>query len=224
LRELHNLQTRLAYRFTDTGLLKQALTHRSATGTHLERMEFLGDAVLGLVISEELYAKQPDADEGMLSRMRAHLVCRDSLLTAARQWALADYLTVGKGERDAQGAIKAESILADAVEAVIGAVFLDGGWQSACTVVLSGWGNMLAEERQPDGRDAKTRLQEWTQAKGWGLPEYKVEDLGVEASPRFVATCYVQGREMGAGRGNRKKSAELLAAGQAWEQLSEQGS
>ena len=213
--DLTQLQARIAYSFSDTGLLEQALTHRSSAEAHLERMEFLGDAVLGLVISEALYASHPDADEGVLSRMRAHFVCRESLLAISRQWDLAGCLTVGKGERDARGAIKSESIQADAVEAVVGAVFLDGGWQSARTVVLSGWAAMFAEEHQPDGRDAKTRLQEWTQAKGWGLPEYKVEDLGVDALPRFVATCYVQGRDLGTGRGNRKKYAELLAAGKA---------
>ena len=219
--DLTRLQDRIAYSFSDTGLLEQALTHRSFAADHLERMEFLGDAVLGLIISEALYASHSDADEGVLSRMRAHFVCRKSLLAISHQWELAGCLTVGKGERDAYGAIKSESIQADAVEAVVGAVFLDGGWQSARTVVLSGWAAMLAEEHQSDGRDAKTRLQEWTQAKGWGLPEYKMEDLGVDAGPRFVATCYVQGREMGVGRGNRKKSAELLAAGQALMEISE---
>jgi len=223
LNKLQILQEDISYTFSDAGLLELALTHRSASRDHLERMEFLGDAVLGLVISEALYARNPDADEGVLSRMRAHYVCRESLLTISREWGLADCLTVGKGERDARGVIKSGSIQADAVEAVIGAVFLDGGWHPSRAVVLSAWGRMLDEHPDPAGRDTKTRLQELVQAHGWGLPEYRLEDMGTDASPRFKATCSVQGREIGKGSGSRKKTAELRAAAEALDGLAEEG-
>jgi len=223
LSKIQILQEEISYTFSDTRLLELALTHRSASGEHLERMEFLGDAVLGLVVSEALYARNPDADEGVLSRMRAHYVCRESLLTISRKWALAAYLMVGKGERDVRGAVKSESIQADAVEAVIGAVFLDGGWQASQAVVLSAWGKILDEHPDPAGRDAKTRLQELAQAHSWGLPEYRLEDMGVDASRRFKAVCSLQGREIGKGSGGRKKTAERRAAAEALKHLAEEG-
>lgn len=212
---LGGLQGVLAYRFSDATLLARALTHRSASAEHSERLEFLGDAVLGLVIAEQLCHRHPQADEGALSRMRAALVCRDSLLKVARRWHLADLAHVGGGERMADGQLRAPSIVANMVESVIGAVFTDGGWEAARKLVLSTWALMLDEVDAADGRDAKSRLQEWTQARGWGLPEYVLKDAGAGATPRFAAECRVQGVVRGRGAGARKKDAEQGAADEA---------
>ncbi len=212
------LQKRLDYRFSDPRLLERALTHRSVSARHMERLEFLGDAVLGLSVAEYLHDHFSEADEGSLSRMRASLVCREGLLSVADTWQLGAAIEVGEGERDA-GGIKSPSILANAVEAVIGAIFSDGGWEAARRVVLKAWQPMLARAGKADQRDAKTRLQELTQGRGWGLPAYQVTDLGAGHSPRFQALCSVQGRQIGIGRGDRKKAAEAAAAEQAWEKL-----
>ena len=212
---LMSMEKRIGYQFHDRNLLERALTHRSASARHLERQEFLGDAVLGLVISEQLYRRFPDDDEGLLSKKRAALVCRATLLKVASGWQLAEVLNVGAGERDAKGRIRAESIVADAVEAVIGAVFVDGGWEAARKLVAISWEKLFAKAGSIEVRDAKSRLQELTQEKGWGLPEYRIEDHGISASPRFSAACFVQGKPVGKGQGSRKKEAERAAAEQA---------
>ena len=209
------LQKRIGYQFHDRNLLERALTHRSASPSHLERQEFLGDSVLGLVVSEQLYQRFPDDDEGSLSSKRAALVCRASLLKVANAWQLAEILNVGAGERDTKGRIRAESIIADAVEAVIAAVFLDGGWEAARKLVAGAWEQLFAKAGTIEVRDAKSRLQELTQEQGWGLPEYQIEDHGISASPRFASICYVQGKAVGKGEGVRKKEAERVAAEQA---------
>jgi ribonuclease III len=213
------LERRLGYRFRDPSLLERALTHRSASQEHSERLEFLGDAVLGLVIAEQLHQRFPEADEGVLSRMRATLVCRDSLLRVARHWHLAEQAKVGAGERMAEGRLRSPSIIANMVESLIGAVFTDGGWQAARELVLAAWHGLLADVQGSDGRDAKTRLQEWTQAHGWGLPEYVIRDTGVGAAPRFLAECRIQGVPKGRGTGMRKKDAEQGAATEALDTL-----
>lgn len=217
-----DLEARIAYSFSDQSLLTRALTHRSASlimqGRHMERLEFLGDAVLGLVISEFLHTQFPDKPEGELSRMRSALVRRESLLEVAASWRLTDYLIVGDSERLAKG-IKSSSIAANAVEALIGAVFEDGGWESAHRLVEREWKAMLDVIGNVDTRDAKSRLQEFTQAKGWGLPEYALNDRGVGCTPRFEAQCSVEGRMVGRGCGERKKLAEIEAAELAWRTL-----
>lgn len=185
----------------------------------MERLEFLGDAVLGLAVSEYLHTAFPEMDEGCLSRMRASLVRKESLSVIARQWQLAPLLRVGVGERKSDGEIKAPSIVANAVEAVIGAVFEDGGWDDARAVVLDAWEDLFRHADPVDTRDAKTQLQEHTQAKGWGLPEYVVKDAGAGISPRFRAECRVNGQLLGSGRGDRKKEAETQAASQACKHL-----
>jgi len=213
------LEDRIGYHFRDERLINQALTHRSTSGEHMERMEFLGDAVLGMVIAARLYEQFPHTDEGELTRMRAVMVCKDGLLRIAGQWRLASCLHVGGGERDRDEQIKSTSIVANAVEAVIGAVFLDGGWESARALILNAWADSLHAVDQADSRDAKTRLQEFTQAHGLGLPEYIVRDLGTDCNPRFEAKCYVNGKSAGTGGGERKKTAEMAAALQAWHDL-----
>jgi len=217
-----SLQKRIGYHFVDQKLLTRALTHRSASiamgGKHMERLEFLGDAVLGLVISEILHARFPDSAEGELSRMRSALVRREGLLQVANAWQLIPYLIVGDSERTKRG-IKSPSIAANAVEALIGAVFEDGGWEPARSVVSRAWATMLVDINQVDTRDAKSRLQELTQANGWGLPSYELIDRGVGVSPRFEARCSVQEKAVGKGLGERKKQAEIEAAEQAWREL-----
>ena len=212
------LQRRIGYRFKDIALLQRALTHRSAAATHMERLEFLGDAVLGLVIAEYLHREFPEVDEGSLSRMRASVVRREGLLLVADAWSLQELVEVGEGERSSSG-IKSRSILANAVEAIIGAVFTDAGWDDARRLVMHAWEPLLAEVADADLRDAKSRLQEWTQGKGWGLPEYQVTDFGVGQKPRFQARCSVRGKPAGSGTGERKKLAEIKAAEQAWKRL-----
>jgi len=208
----------LGYHFSDPGLLDRALTHRSASTTHMERLEFLGDAVLGLVVAEYLHSRFPDADEGSMSRMRASLVRREGLLNVASSWALFSCLYVGEGERTA-GGIKSASIAANAVEAIIGAIFTDGGWKEARRVVHEGWQPLLAKVEMSDLRDAKSRLQELTQERGWGLPSYEITDHGPAHTPRFQARCQINAKQAGVGEGNRKKTAEMNAAEQAWTSL-----
>lgn len=217
-----DLEARIGYSFLDRALLKRALTHRSASAgsekPHMERQEFLGDAVLGLVISELLHQGFPEKTEGDLSRMRSALVRKESLYEVALTWKLTAELYVGEGERTAKG-IKSPSIAANAVEAVIGAIFEDGGWEPARKVVKQAWQSMLKQIDQVNTRDAKSRLQELTQANGWGLPEYELQDRGVGCNPRFEAKCSVKGELVGTGSGERKKMAEIEAAEQAWQKL-----
>lgn len=228
--DLSRLETRIDYLFSDKQLLLRALRHRSANqavqGDHMERLEFLGDAVLGLVISEYLHHHFPDKPEGDLSRMRSALVRKESLLDISEQWELVQYLNVGESERFEKGhrnrskaAIKSPFISANAVESVIGAVFEDGGWDAAHKLVSQAWQPMLKGIGEQDTRDAKSRLQELTQSKEWGLPDYQLTDRGTGHSPRFSAECRVRGELVGKGRGERKKIAEIEAAEQAWQKL-----
>ncbi len=216
---MHELAARIGHVFAQPDLLQQALTHASTGVAHLERLEFLGDAVLGMVIAEALYRRFPEVEEGALTRMRAALVCRDGLLRVADAWKIDAFLAVGPGERDNEGNIRSVSIVANAVEAVIGAVFLDAGWQTAKQLVLRAWQAHLDTVADSDGRDAKTRLQEYTQAQGWGLPEYIIRDFGAGQQPRFEARCLVRGEQAGIGVGERKKTAESEAAEQACQTL-----
>ena len=214
----NRLQKRMGYIFSDQSLFERALTHSSAGPNHMERLEFLGDAVLGLVISQHLHGRFPDRAEGKLSRMRAAMVRKESLLKVAKRWKLDQLIQVGPGERTAKG-IKSPSITANAVEALIGAVFEDGGWEPARLVVAKAWHSMLKGIDQVETCDAKSRLQEFTQSKGWGLPFYMQVDLGVGVSPRFKAECWVNGNLVGTGQGERKKLAEIDAAKKGWSEL-----
>lgn len=211
------LEEKIGYRFKQPNILNQALTHASKSSIHLERQEFLGDAVLGLTITEYLYHHYPKSTEGILSKMRANLVCKEALLAIAEQWKLADFLNVGDGERFANGHLKSTSIAGNAVESVIGAVFQDGGWEEAKEVVLSAWASTLQNIKPVNLRDAKSALQELTQAKALGLPEYVITDAGANASPRFQANCMLKSKILGTGYGDRKKTAELNAAQKALE-------
>ncbi len=210
-----DLEEIIAYRFKKRSLLAKALTHASKASEHLERQEFLGDAVLGLVVAEDLYQRYPEVSEGDLSKMRANLVCKQALLNTAKLWQVASALNVGEGERDKRGNLKSPSIAANAVEAIIGAVFEDSGFDAAKKVVLRAWEKRLNHVEPRNLRDAKSELQELTQSKSMGIPDYKVQDLGVNQRLRFQAICSLKGEVIGQGLGQRKKEAELAAAAQA---------
>jgi len=217
------LERRLGHRFRDRDLLETALTHRSFAherggGEHYERLEFLGDAVLGLVAAERLYRLHPDDPEGELSKRKAFLVSREVLAGRARELGLGEALRLGVGEERTGGREKT-SLLADAMEALIGAVYLDGGLAAAREVVEA----LLAAgaARQAHGaRDPKTRLQEVAQGRGWGLPVYRVLDAtGPDHAKRFRVECRLRGEAVGTGEGRSKKAAEQAAAAAALETL-----
>src|SRR3954453_14801810 len=168
------LQQRTGYRFSDARLLDRALTHRSYGADHNERLEFLGDAVLSLVISSLLFARFAGSDEGDLTRIRAHLVREDSLHKVALSLGLPEVLRLSEGEARGGGAQRV-SILADALEAVIGATFLDGGFDAARALVQRMFGEIIATtEIGSWSKDAKTELQEWLQARRLPVPTYRI--------------------------------------------------
>ena len=211
--ELSAFSTRIGHQFHDLALLERALTHSSFHKEHNERLEFLGDAVLELVISADLYQRYPEQSEGVLTRIRARLVARSGLLLTAGAWKIAPLLRISKGERAAKGlGPRATSVIANGVEAVIGAVYVDGGYPAAERVVKNAWHNRLRNALDQPVIDAKTALQEWTQQRGIGLPSYDCEDLGVGRSPRFVSACVIGDSMFGKGSGDRKKDAEQQAA------------
>ena len=182
----------LHYRFADPELLARALTHRSANGRNNERLEFLGDAVLDFVISEALFELRPDASEGDLSRLRASLVKDTSLARIATDIGLGEHLILGSGERKS-GGHRRRSILADALEAIFGAVYLDAGFDESRALIERVFAERLAE--LPDAeelRDPKTRLQEWLQARKLALPVYDLVDVtGKAHAQTFAVTCTV---------------------------------
>ncbi|RME83789.1 MAG: ribonuclease III [Zetaproteobacteria bacterium] len=204
------------WRFTDPELLRGALTHASLDPhTPMERLEFLGDALLGAIIAELVFRAHPEASEGELTAMKAHLVRKETLLEVAHAWRLFDAVRTGPGERRPDGSLASPAIAADAVEAVLAAVYLDGGWEAARRLVARFWGDWVEGLRPQDVVDAKTALQEFTQARGWGLPEYEVEDRGVGKLVRYRAICRVRGEALGEGEAPRKKDAERIAARKA---------
>lgn len=208
------LQQTLGYQFSDPRLFRRALTHRSAPGASNERLEFLGDAVLDFVISEDVYRLIPDADEGDLSRYRASIVKDTSLATHARQLGLGEHLILGSGERKS-GGHRRDSILADGLEALFGAVYLDRGFNAAADVVRRVFSERL--KSLPDAsdlRDPKTRLQEWLQSKRQDLPEYElVEVSGKAHQQRFKVRCTISGAHTeSTGTGSSRRGAEQASA------------
>jgi ribonuclease-3 len=196
------------------GLLERALTHRSAAGENNERLEFLGDALLGFVIADELLHRFPGADEGRLSRLRAALVKKESLAELARGLDLGDFLSLGAGELRTGGHAR-DSILADALEAVFAAVYLDQGFDGASRVILSLFSEALAVVgREETTKDPKTRLQELLQARRRPLPEYEVLDIsGSQHAQRFRVRCALtDGEERTEGEGTSRRRAEQQAA------------
>ncbi|MFW6340397.1 MAG: ribonuclease III [Wenzhouxiangella sp.] len=210
----------IEYRFRDPSLLTRALTHRSFGPGHYERLEFLGDSLLNMVVAELLFHDRPHASEGDLSRLRSRLVRDVTLAEVARELELGRYLRLGQGEMRSGGFLR-ESILADVVEALIGAVYLDGGFEPARQVVTALIGERLG--RLPDAvqlKDPKTRLQELLQARGHELPVYTVlAETGADHAKRFLVECAVDGliEPVQAEAGSRRKAEQAAArlAGQA---------
>lgn len=208
------LKAFLQYEFRDADLLRRALTHRSAPGQSNERLEYLGDAVLGLVISEAVYRRHCAASEGDLSRLRAHLVRDASLAAIARDADLGEHLRLGVGEQKSGGQ-RRDSILADSLEALFAAVYLDGGFAAARDTILKVFASRL--DRLPDAeelRDPKTRLQEWLQARGQGLPKYRLESVSGKAhQQQFEVRCTAGSRDSPtSGSGSSRRAAEQEAA------------
>jgi ribonuclease-3 len=210
------------HRFHKQDLLTQALTHRSAGAPHNERLEFLGDALVNLIVAEALYQYWPQADEGALTRARAELVRESALAPIARQLELGAKLTLGPGEMKS-GGHRRDSILADALEAVIAAVYLDAGFETCRAVVLP-WFRSAMDALPPPhkvGKDAKTRLQEWLQGKQKPLPVYALlSESGDEHAKTFRVSCTLQHPVLATeGEGGSRRAAEQMAAEAALQAL-----
>lgn len=211
---LDKLQRDIGYQFANISLLQLALTHRSASAIHNERLEFLGDAILGFVIADDLYARFTRLDEGRMSRIRASLVKEHTLAELGREFALGDVLQLGPGELKS-GGYRRDSILADAIEALIGAIYLDSSIEKVRKVVFS-WYQERLESIDPEvgQKDPKTRLQELLQSRRRALPEYSVIDIQGEAhNQQFTVECSVVGLEKSVlGKGTSRRKAEQAAA------------
>jgi ribonuclease III len=224
-RDLTPLEKRLAYRFKRPDLLDLALTHRSWANEqgipeHYERLEYLGDSVLGLVTAEWLYREHPELPEGELSKLKAQLVSRETLAQYARELDLGTVLKIGVGE-DRSGGRTKSSLLCDSLEGVFGALYLDGGLEAARKAILPMLeGSFEVVERTVT--DAKTQLQEVSQALGWDLPEYRLAgSSGPDHDKTFVVECWLAGALAGEGEGPSKKIAEQRAAADALARLPE---
>lgn len=194
---LARLEAAIGYSFSDSGLLQLALTHRSAGARNNERLEFLGDSIVNHVIAQALYERFPDCREGDLSRLRASLVKGDTLAAVAQELELGQYLQLGTGERKS-GGHRRGSILADALEAVAGAILLDAGY-AQCRDCLLAWFQQRLADVSPDstGKDAKTRLQEYLQGRAKPLPEYHLEAVeGKDHRQRFRVSCRLRDPEI----------------------------
>ena len=218
---LERLQRRLGYRFRDPQLLARALTHRSATSANNERLEFLGDGLINFIAAEALYRARPDAEEGDLSRLRASLVCEDALARLAEGLELGDVLVLGGGALKS-GGFRRAPILADTLEALLGAAYLDGGFdaaRAACEHVLR---DALAQLPDPASlKDAKTRLQEYLQGAGRPLPVYELLVAeGPEHRPSFKVSCHLaDADEVTEGQAASRRNAEQAAAEQMLQRL-----
>ena len=220
------LEKALGIRFKAADLRDWALTHRSFAFEHglpvtNERLEFLGDAVLGLVVTDLVYRAFPDRSEGELAKLRVAMVNMTMLAEVARQLGLGDAVLLGKGEEQSGGRDKA-SILADALEAVLGAVYIDLGLKEAAALIERlFWPRVAAYVRGEGERDYKTILQELAAQDVGRLPEYRVVERGPDHEKEFTATVFLAGRELGRGVGRSKKEAEQRAARQAFDRLAQ---
>jgi len=208
------LQKRLGYQFIDPDLLILALSHRSVAAENNERLEFLGDSILGLVVTDFLYREFPQAREGDLSRMRSHIVRGESLAEVAKQLALGPDLLLGSGEMKS-GGHRRDSILGDTVEALIGAVYLDRGIEASREIVTAWFKSFFdsALQAQPV-KDAKTALQEWLQHGNKPLPDYQLVSTGGEAHSRlFTVSCKIAAVEtaMTATASSRRRAEQMVA-------------
>ncbi|MDI9350251.1 MAG: ribonuclease III [Candidatus Symbiobacter sp.] len=226
LDSLNQLQKLLGYPFRDLALLRQALCHKSAEfkppskiSAHNERLEFLGDRVLGLVIAETLFHRAPAENEGKLARRLTTLVNQAVLAEIARDLALPNFLVVGKAAQGDQVTLR-DGPLSDALEAIIGAIWLDGGLVAAKKFITTHWHNYL-DEKTSDRRDAKTQLQEWAMARGLALPHYaEHKRIGPDHAPQFVVAASLPGFDPVLGQGSNKKRAEKAAAEALYRQVS----
>lgn len=224
-----DLVGRLSYSFADPSLLDLALSHRSWCAENPgnasnERLEFLGDAVLGLAIAENVYLLSPDAPEGNLAQVRSAVVSAPALAEVAEEFGVGEALRLGKGEALSGGAGK-QSILADSMEAIIGAIFLDGGWAAAQKFVVDNWKPKVADASDgPGGQDWKTRLQEYSAAQFGEPPVYEVSGSGPDHAKEFESTVLMAGSVWGNGAGGSKKEAQQAAAREAWRRIRESAS
>ena len=218
---LTRFQERLNYQFIDESKLQHALKHRSAGANNNERLEFLGDSLIGLFAAESLFHSYPEAPEGDLSSMRSHLVRKESLAEIARSVRLEEVIQLGQSALSS-GGHRRDSILADAVEAVLAAVYLDGGWQAAADVsakLLEK--SALAIETVASVRDSKSLLQEWLQGRGLDLPLYEtIQVSGPGHARQFAVGCKIKGQdEVFIGEGSNRRMAEQEAAYKALQTL-----
>jgi len=216
---LSQLQDRLGHRFAKTALLERALTHPSVSadpnhlGGDYERLEFLGDRVLGLVVAEMLFERFPEEAEGLLARRLAKLVGKETLAVVAEDLQLGSFMRFAMGEDEKQGRSN-PGLLSDACEAVIAALYLDGGLLVAKEFIRSAWRERIEEDREPPS-DAKTELQEWAQGRGLPLPSYtEIAREGPPHDPLFTIRVEVQGQPPQSGTGRSKRMAEQDAASQ----------
>ncbi|MDR3299499.1 MAG: ribonuclease III [Candidatus Accumulibacter sp.] len=221
----HPLEQALDYRFADAALLRAALTHRSHGSPHNERLEFLGDSILDAVIARQLYERFPRASEGSMTRLRANLVCQDSLRKLALTLSLGEHIQLGGGELKSDGCNRS-SILADALEAVFGAVWLDGGFDGANRVIVRLYDDLLAGlVPEKPLKDAKSRLQEYLQGRRLPLPKYVLAGADGEAHTQwFTFVCKIGCLHIETeGQGVSRRAAEQAAAEKALEQLQANG-
>ena len=219
------LESAIGYGFSERGWLREALVHSSTTagaGSDNERLEFLGDAVVGLVVGDLLQQHWSDADEGRLSRRRAGLVNERSLADQARAIELGQYLKLGRGEEKTGGRDK-NSILSDAYEALVGAVYRDGGFPAAFAILERAFADSIREPLGDGGAEAKTHLQELTQRVFQQTPDYELlRSHGPDHAKEFEVIVRVEGKILGRGRRSSKKSAEQAAAREALQELARQ--
>jgi ribonuclease III len=224
VRDIEALSARLGHRFADTELLNLAVTHRSYCAENAgfvsnERLEFLGDAVLGLVVTDHIFERFASMPEGELAKLRASVVSAATLAEVAVELKLGEAVRLGKGE-DASGGRHKSSILADALEAVFGAVYLDGGMASVRPLILGLLDVRITIAAEgPGGHDFKTQLQELAARHFEQLPSYELRDEGPDHEKRFFATVFLGGVAQGYGEGRSKKQAEQAAASTAWKRL-----
>lgn len=211
----------LGYEFDDPSLLRLALSHRSSGRSNNERLEFLGDSILGFIIAEQLFNELPTAREGELSRLRAGLVQKSTLADIARELEVGSYLILGQGEKKSGGP-RRESILADSLEAIISAIYQDAGLDVCRRVVISWFRTRLDSlEKETVQKDAKTRLQEYLQARKMRLPVYDVEEvIGKDHEQTFHVLCRIEALQLNiSGMGGSRREAEQQAAEEALQAL-----
>ncbi len=222
MEKLKPLMERLGHRFHNEHLLEHALSHRSTGPDNNERLEFLGDAVLGFIITSELYQRHPNAREGELSRMRASVVNGDVLAQLATDLEINDHLRLGVGEQKSGGKDRS-SILADALEAVVGAIYMDAGLDGCRACILNWYGERVDDlSKLKPKKDPKSRLQEWLQAHKMPLPDYKAKISGQAHAQTFTVICHVEGlKHETKGVSTTRRRAEQIAAERFLELLNE---